>query len=162
MAVSMDRARDLWEKSQGLVNQAVGRGTEMLADRVDHYSDIAHDVSDMLRDKKEPQAADLIEMLAGGAHDAAQYLRDSDGSALWNDAQHFARGRAWLLAGMGLIGGLAAARAVRSSAQPTWQAPDYAEPYSQSGYGSSSFTETTDNPTYGQSSSNGGRYDERL
>ncbi|HEV2261456.1 MAG TPA: hypothetical protein VGR69_04095 [Candidatus Rubrimentiphilum sp.] len=145
-----------------LVNQAVGRGTEMLADRVDHYSDIAHDVSKMLRDKDEPQAADLIELVAGGVHDAAQYLRDHDGTAIWNDAQQFARGRSWLLAGMGLIGGLAAARAVRSTTQPMWQAPDYAEPYPQSGYGSSSYTESTDNPIYGQSSFNGTRNDERL
>lgn len=161
MAVSMDKAKDLWEKSQGLVNQAVGRGTEMLADRVEHYSSLAEEISTMLRDKGEPQAADMIELVAGGAHDAAQYLRDHDGTAIWNDAQELTRGRAWLLAGMGLVGGLAAARAVRSSTQPMWETTDYGSSYSRSGYGAS-FDDTADNPIYGEASGNGPRYNERL
>ena len=139
MAVRMDPS-DLWQRSQGMINQAVGRGAEMLADRVEHYGTVASDVGEVLREKGEPQAADLVDMLAGGVSDAASYLRSRDGTSLWSDAQDFARGRTWLLAGIGLAGGMAAARAVRSA--------NRAQSQSQ--------------PTFGESSLNGREYDERL
>ena len=150
MAVRMD-PNELWQRSQGVINQAVGRGAELLADRIDHYSSLASEMGEMLREKGEPQAADLVDSLAGGVGDAATYLRTHDGPALWSDAQQFARGRTWLLAGIGLVGGMAAARAVRSANRPRdLQQSDYVESYAQS------------QPTFGESSLNGGRYDERL
>ena len=152
MAVRMDPS-DLWQRSQGVINQAVGRGAEMLADRVEHYGTVASDVGEVLRDKGEPQAADLVDMLAGGVTDAASYLRSRDGISLWSDAQEFARGRTWLLAGIGLVGGMAAARAVRSANRArAWEQQDYVDSYAQS----------QSQPTFGESSLNGGRYDERL
>lgn len=150
MAVRMDPT-ELWQRSQGVINQAVGRGAEMLADRVEHYSTVASDIGEVLREKGEPQVADFVDMLAGGVSDAAGYLRSRDGTELWSDAQDFARGRTWLLAGIGLVGGMAAARAVRSANRMRdWEQPDYVESYSQS------------QPTFGELSLNGERYDERL
>jgi hypothetical protein len=150
MAVRMD-PNELWQRSQGVINQAVGRGAEMLADRVEHYSTVASDVGEVLREKGEPQVADFMDMVAGGVSDAASYLRSHDGTTLWSDAQDFARGRTWLLAGIGLVGGMAAARAVRSAGRTRdWEQPEYVESYAQ-----------TDS-TFGESSLNGGRYDERL
>jgi len=78
MAVRMD-PKDLWERSQGVINQAVGRGTDLLADRIEHYGTVAGDVGGVLREKGEPQAADVVDMLAGGVADAANYLRARDG-----------------------------------------------------------------------------------
>jgi len=151
MAVRMD-PKDLWQRSQGVINQAVGRGTDLLADRIEHYSTVAGDVGDVLREKGEPQAADVVDMLAGGVQDAANYLRARDGAALWNDAQELARGRTWLLAGLGFVGGMAAARALRSANEMRrWQPPDYAQPYAQQSQ-----------TTFGESSGNGARYEERL
>ena len=150
MAVRMDPS-ELWQRSQGVINQAVGRGAEMLADRVEHYGTVASDVGEVLREKGEPQVADFVDMLAGGVSDAANYLRSNDGTTLWSDAQEFARGRTWLLAGIGLVGGMAAARAVRSAGRTRdWEQPDYVESYAQT------------DATFGEASLNGGRYDERL
>src|SRR5581483_1678525 len=150
MAVRMD-PNELWQRSQGVINQAVGRGAELLADRIDHYTTLADDMSSMLREKGEPQAAEWVNSLAGGVHDAAEYLRTHDGTALWSDAQDFARGRTWLLAGIGFVGGMAAARAVRSANRmPEWEQPQYVESYSQS------------QPTFGEASLNGNRYNETL
>lgn len=154
MAVRMDPS-DLWQRSQGVISQAVGRGAEMLADRVEHYGTVASDVGEVLREKGEPQAADLADMLADGVSDAASYLRSRDGTSLWSDAQEFARGRTWLLAGIGLVGGMAAARAVRSANRPRdWEQPDYVESYSQ--------PQLQSQPTFGEASLNGREYDERL
>jgi hypothetical protein len=50
-----------------------------------------------------------------------------------------------------LVGGIAAARAVRSANRMRdWEQPDYVESYAQS------------QPAFGESSLNGGRYDELL
>ncbi len=150
MAVRME-PNELWQRSQGVINQAVGRGTQMLADRIEHYSGVATDVSERLREKGEPQAADFVDMIAGGVRDAAGYLRSQDGASLWSDAQEFARGRTWLLAGLGFVGGIAAARAMRSAnGMREFQQPDYVEFHAQS------------QPTFGELSSNGIRYGERL
>jgi hypothetical protein len=150
MAVRMD-PNELWQRSRGVINQAVGRGAEILADRVEHYGTVASDIGEVLCEKGEPQVADFADMLAVGVSDAASYLRTHDGTTLWSDAQEFARGRSWLLAGIGVVGGMAVARAVRSANRMRdWEQPDYVESYAQS------------QPTFGESSLNGGRYDERL
>lgn len=156
MAVRMD-PKDLWQRSQGVISQAVGRGTELLADRIEHYSTVAGDVGDVLREKGESQAADVVDMVAGGVQDAATYLRARDGAALWNDAQELARGRTWLLAGVGFVGGMAAARALRSANEMhRWEQPTQAKPYVQPQQYAQSET------AFGETSGNGARYEERL
>lgn len=125
MAVTTDITGEWTRRSQTMIAQAVGRGTGLLADRVEHYTTIAREVGDILRERGEPQAADLAATLAERTQSVARYLRNTDGSRILSDVQEFARGRGWLLTGVGLISGLALARAVRSAA-------DAAQPASQS------------------------------
>jgi hypothetical protein len=124
---------DLISRTGGLVNQAVSKGTGLLADRVEHYVNVAREVSDVLRERGEPQAAEFIDSAAGRVNSMARYLRNSDGSQLLSDAQAFAQGRTWFLAGLGLMGGMLAARAVRAANDSgTWggQTP-YVEQFNQ-------------------------------
>lgn len=124
------------KRSQSMVNQAVDRGTGMLADRIEHYTNVAREIGDILRDRGEPQAADFVQSLAQRGTGVARYFRNSDGGKMWADAQEFARGRTWLLTGAGFIGGLALARAVRTAAAAGgWESEPayrdrYAQPYS--------------------------------
>jgi len=129
MTVSLEQTGDLLRRSQGMLNQAVDRGTTLLADRVEHYTNVAREVSEVLRERGEPEAADVVQTLAQRINQASRYLRASDGKALWDDAQQFARGKTWLLAGVGFVGGLAAARAVRTAAGYNGQ--DYVDSYAQ-------------------------------
>lgn len=121
MAVRSEQSGDLMRRSQTMINQAVDRGTSLLADRVEHYTNVAREVGDVLRERGEPQAADLVQGLAQRGQDAARYFRSRDGVALWSDAQDFARGKTWLMAGAGLVGGLAVARAVRTATDSNWE-----------------------------------------
>jgi hypothetical protein len=127
---------DLLQRSQTMIGQAVDRGTGLLADRVEHYTNLGREISEMLRQRGEPAAADAVQTLSGRANEIARYLRTNDGAQMWSDAQDFARSRTWLLTGMGFVGGLAIARAVRTAADGgrSWEREEpyvdsYAQPY---------------------------------
>lgn len=125
-------------RSQTLVSQAADRGTKLLADRIEHYVNVARDVSDILRERGEPQTADFVQLMADRARSASQYLRNNDAPRIWNDAQMVARDKTWLLAGVGLVSGLAVARALRTAADSDWDSSSpyvdsYARPTQESG-----------------------------
>jgi hypothetical protein len=124
---------DLARRSRTMIDQAVGRGTDLLADRVEHYTNLTREIGDILRDRGEPQAAELATTLAERATGMARYLRNSDGSQIIGDLQEFARGRTWLLSGVGFLGGLAIARAVRTAADggASIAQEDYRDEYAQ-------------------------------
>lgn len=150
MAVSFDTG-EIVRRSQGMINQAVDRGTGMLADRVEHYTNVARDIGDILRERGEPQAADVVQSVAERGIGVARYLRNNDTSTMWNDAQDLLRGRTWLLAGAGFLGGLALARTVRTAASDSetrggsWEdRPAYRDSYAQP----SSMAETGSNTGY--------------
>jgi hypothetical protein len=137
MAVSFDRG-EIVRRSQGMINQAVDRGTGMLADRVEHYTNVAREIGGILRERGEPQAADLVETVSQRGIEVARYLRNNDPASMWNDAQDLARGRTWILAGAGFLGGLALARTVRTAAgdyeqrSGSWEdQPAYRDAYAQ-------------------------------
>lgn len=137
MAVSIDTG-EIVRRSQGMINQAVDRGTGLLADRVEHYTNVAREIGDILRDRGEPQAADIVQSVAERGTGVARYLRNNDPVNMWNDAQELARGRTWLLAGAGFLGGLALARTVRTAAGSyetrggSWEdRPAYRDAYAQ-------------------------------
>lgn len=115
MAANSQQGSNLLRAAQTVVGQTVDRGTGLVADRVEHYSNVAREIGDILRDRGEPQAAEVVQGLSQRATDVARYLRNSDGSRLWTDLQNFARGRTWLLTGVGLVSGMALARAVRTA-----------------------------------------------
>ena len=132
MAVSFDTG-EIVRRSQGLISQAVDRGTGMLADRVEHYTNVAREIGEILRERGEPQAADVVQSAAERGVSVARYLRNNDAARMWNDAQELARGRTWLLAGAGFLGGMALARTVRTAvSEDNWEsAPAYRETYAQ-------------------------------
>lgn len=140
MAVSLEQTGStLLQRSGSMVGQAVDRGTGLLADRVEHYTNVAREIGDILRDRGEPQAADMVQTLSQRGTQVARYLRNNDGGKMWSDVQNLTRGRTWLLTGVGLISGLALARAIRTAAdgggddwenEPAYR-DAYAQPYAQ-------------------------------
>lgn len=140
MAISLGQTgEDLMKRSQSFIGQAMGRGTGMVADRLEHYTNLAREISDILRQRGEPAAADMIQTLSQRGVEVARYIRSSDGTRLWNDAQDFARQRTWLLTGVGFVSGLALARTIRTAGEnAAWDSEgdyrdEYAQPYAANG-----------------------------
>ncbi len=115
MTANFQQGSNLLRTAQSMFGQAVDRGTGLLADRVEHYTNVGREIGEILRERGEPQAAEVVQGVSQRATEIARYLRNSDGNRLWTDAQEFARGRTWLLTGIGLVSGLALARAVRTA-----------------------------------------------
>jgi len=123
-------ATSLQDRTGGIVNQAIDRGTDVLADRVEHYAGVAREMCDVLRQRGEPQAAQMLQSGVDRLTDMTGYLRESDGTRLMADVQDFARGRTWLVAGLGFMGGILAARAIRAgtmSPGSDWEQQPYTE-----------------------------------
>jgi hypothetical protein len=117
MAATLEQAgSDALRRSQSMIGQAVKSGTNVLADRIEHYTNLGREIADMLRDRQEPQAADVLQALSARGNEFARYLRNTEPPQLWADAQRFGRDRTWVVTGVGLAGGLALARAVRAAA----------------------------------------------
>jgi len=138
MGATWTQPAEVGRRTKTMASQAVDRGTTMLADRIEHYTTVAREVSDALRRRGEPQSADLVDSLIGRVNGVAQYLRTSDGETIMSDMQEYAQGHTWLLAGVGLVGGLAAARAIRSNValngamqSEEWDEPEYVDSFAQ-------------------------------
>lgn len=127
-------ATSLQQRTGGIVQQAVDRGADLVADRIEHYTDVARGIGETLRQRGEPQLASVLDQGISRASDLTRYLRDSDPSRLMSDLQEFARGRTWVMAGAGLMGGLLVARAVRASVSTgdaEWREEPYVEEFDQ-------------------------------
>ena len=61
-------------------------------------------------------AADRVERLGG-------YLERTSGDELLRDAEDFARRRPWMVAGFGLVAGLAASRFLKASSERRYESP---------------------------------------
>ena len=60
-------------------------------------------------------AATLAEGVAERMDRLGEYLQRADGDELLRDVERFARRRPWMIAGLGLLGGLAASRFLHAS-----------------------------------------------
>jgi ElaB/YqjD/DUF883 family membrane-anchored ribosome-binding protein len=79
-------------------------------------------------------AADRIERLGG-------YLERTSGDELMRDVEDFARRRPWMVAGMGLVAGLAASRFLKASSERRYAAS--AQAGGSSGYGKGVLPQST-------------------
>jgi len=122
-------ATRLQRQTGGMINQAVDRGADMLADRIEHYADVTREMCDVLRRRGENQPAEFLEITLGRVDSVTSYLRDADGTRMYDDVRELTRDRTWLLAGAGFVTGLLAARAIRAGASGTQSA--YVEEFDQ-------------------------------
>jgi ElaB/YqjD/DUF883 family membrane-anchored ribosome-binding protein len=63
------------------------------------------------------QVAHVAELAADRVERFARYLEQTNGDQLLRDAEEFARRRPWMVAGFGLLAGLAASRFLKASSE---------------------------------------------
>ena len=119
-----DAASTTQEKAIELRSRGADQLREQLDTRTTDAGRQAQDVAQALRESGEQlrsggkaQAAGITDMAAQRAEELGKYLERIDGNELLGDAERFARQRPWLLAGIGLVAGIAASRMMKASSE---------------------------------------------
>jgi hypothetical protein len=128
----VDSAR---EKTQDQAGQAIEKGRGMLRAQIDSRStqagQQAASLADTLRqtatqlrasgDEQKARYARLADQGAERLEHAGGYLADSDADELLSKVEDMARQQPWLIAGAGLLVGIAAARFLKASSSERYQ-----------------------------------------
>ncbi len=119
-----DAASTTQDKAMELRSRGVDQLREQMDTRTTDAGRQAQEIAKALRQSGEQlrsggkgQAAGVTDAAADRVEQFGQYLERVDGNELLSDAERFARRRPWLLAGIGLVAGLAASRMVKASSE---------------------------------------------
>ena len=119
-----DAASTTQEKAMELRSRGADQVRQQLDSRTTDAGRQAQDVgralkqtSEQLRSDGKSQAAGFMETAAERVEHLGRYLERVDGNELLSDAERFARRRPWLLAGIGLVAGVAASRMMKASTE---------------------------------------------
>jgi hypothetical protein len=120
-----DAASTAQEKAVELKEQGKGKLGEALGQRTSEAGEGARKLAQALRRSGEQMRAQddsgHVPAIAGGAADRIEqlggYLERTSGDDLLRDVEGFARRRPWVVAGLGLMAGLAASRFLKASSE---------------------------------------------
>lgn len=120
-----DAASAAQEKVVELKQQGKGKLGETLDRRTNNAGEQARKMAQALRQSGEKlrsqgdgqQAAHFAEGAADRIERLGEYLERTSGDALLRDVEHFSRRRPWMIAGIGLVAGLAASRFLKASSE---------------------------------------------
>jgi ElaB/YqjD/DUF883 family membrane-anchored ribosome-binding protein len=120
-----DAASAAQEKAVELKQQGKGKLGETLDQRTNKAGEQARKMAQALRQSGEKlrsqgeaqQAADAAEGAADRIERLGGYLERTSGDALLRDVEDFSRRRPWMIAGIGLVAGLAGSRFLKASSE---------------------------------------------
>ena len=122
-----DVASDVQDKAVELKDQGRGKLGETLDRRTSEVGGQARQAAEVLRqsstrlasggEANTEQVAHLTDMAAEQVERFGGYLERVSGEELLRDAEDFARRRPWMVAGIGLVAGLAASRFLKASSE---------------------------------------------
>ena len=115
----LDSAREATRRTatrtKSFLREQIDRQTCSLGDRLSGTADDLQSVAAQLRERQSVGAASIASTAAERVREASSYLRRTDGARLIRDLESYARRQPWVIAGVGLLLGLAAARFLKSS-----------------------------------------------
>jgi ElaB/YqjD/DUF883 family membrane-anchored ribosome-binding protein len=122
-----DVASNVQDKAVELKSQGRSRLSDTLDQRTTEVGGQARQAASVLRQSGSQmvaqaegsgtQVAHLTELAADRVEQFGSYLEQTTGDRLLRDAEEFARRRPWMVAGFGLIAGLAASRFLKASSE---------------------------------------------
>lgn len=138
-----DMASDVQGKAVELKDQGRGKLGETLDRRTTEVGEQARQAAQVLRQsssqlasegqRNSEQVVHLTDMAAQQVERLGGYLERAGGEELLRDAEDFARRRPWMVAGFGLLAGLAASRFLKASSERRYGSA--ASPVSADRYG---------------------------
>jgi ElaB/YqjD/DUF883 family membrane-anchored ribosome-binding protein len=122
------KASDAAEQGRGMVESQIRQRSSQAGEQVDSMSQTLHRVAEQSRLEGNAQQARWADAAASRADRFSSFLRDTDPEQMLDRAEDVARREPWLVAGIGLLVGLVAARSLKASSgrrydrrSTTWQ-----------------------------------------
>jgi hypothetical protein len=117
-SAAQEKAVELKEQGKGKLGETLDQRTNKAGQQARKLAQALRQSGEKLRSQGEAQqaaevaegAADRIERLGG-------YFERTSGEALLRDVEDFSRRRPWMIAGIGLMAGLAASRFLKASSE---------------------------------------------
>jgi ElaB/YqjD/DUF883 family membrane-anchored ribosome-binding protein len=121
-----DKAVDLKAEGRGRLGQTLDRRTTEAGGQARQVARALRQTSSQLTAQGD-EAGQQVGQAAGWAAERVErlggYLEQTNGDHLLRDAEDFARRRPWMVAGMGLVAGLAASRFLKASSERRYGSP---------------------------------------
>ena len=106
------------QKGRGMLRQQVDERSTMAGRQASQVADALRQTASQMREQGDPQKARMASFADQGADRLERvggYLTESDADELLGRAEDMARQQPWLIAGAGLLVGIAAARVLKAS-----------------------------------------------
>ena len=114
-----EKAVELKEQGRGKLGETLDRRTTEVGGQALHAATVLRQSGSQLAqaDTGGQQVAHLTQLAADQVEHLGAYLERASGDQLLRDAEDFARRRPWMVAGIGLVAGLAASRFLKASSE---------------------------------------------
>lgn len=121
-AAAQEKAVELKDQGRSKLSQSLDQRTNQAGEQARKMAQALRQSSEQLRGQGESNQAAVV---AEGAADRIErfggYLAQTSGDELLRDAESFARRRPWMVAGIGLVAGLAASRFLKASSERRYE-----------------------------------------
>jgi hypothetical protein len=139
-SAAQEKAVDLKEQGKGKLGEALDQRTNQAGEQARKMAQALRQSGEQLRSQNQSQqAADVAEGAADRIERLGGYLEQTSGNKLLRDVEDFSRRRPWMIAGIGLLAGLAASRFLKASSERRYDGSKQASGPGGHGMSTSSF-----------------------
>jgi ElaB/YqjD/DUF883 family membrane-anchored ribosome-binding protein len=121
-SVAQEKGSELREQGSVRLREQFDKRSTELGSQVRSVAEALRHSGDDVGSQENGNAAQLTDQAADRLERFGVYLEQKSGDDFMRDVEGFARRRPWMLAGLGLLGGVAAARFVKASSEKRYSA----------------------------------------
>lgn len=112
-----EKASELAERGKGRLSRELDRRTTVVGSQARTMAQALRQSGTQLDSQGQAQAGSIAAGAADGIERLGRYLETTSGDKLLGDVEDFTRRRPWLLAGAGVLAGIAASRFLKASSE---------------------------------------------
>jgi len=117
-----ETSREAMGQARGMVRGQLDQRSSDAGQQITSVADTIRSTGQSMRDQGNSSQADMADRLASQVERVGSYLRDQDADRLLQDVEDFGRRQPWMIAVLGFVGGMAAARFLKASSEQRYQA----------------------------------------
>ena len=134
-ATAQQQSVELKDRGKGKLGETLDQRTNQAGEQARKMAQALRRSTEHLRSQGESeQVAGFAESAADRVDRLGEYLERTSGDQLLRDAEDFARRRPWMIAGVGLVAGLAASRFLKASSERRYGSMQTSNNSSRHGY----------------------------